>query len=406
MSSVFAHIKRSPVSHLLLIITFFTSGVILNILSAILYYFVRPVSKYLFRKLNYYVCYSLYSQLVFLAEWWSCSDVEVYIDQDDLKKYFGNEHALLVLNHTFDVDWLIGWIFCERVRVLGNCKAYAKKSIQYVPTMGWAWKFSESVFLERSWDRDKDVIGRQVAEIANYPDPIFLLLFAEGTRFTPEKHKASLVFAKEKGLPLLKHHLTPRTKGFLLSLPQLRGKVPAIYNIQLCFEPKAKVAPTVMNLLLGKPVLGHMYFERIPLEEVPEDEELASQWLRDLYVRKDKMMDSFLTAGDFFKTSGVRPVGSIRIPRRPYSLINMTVWGLLTLIPISYGMIYLLTSGSTTYVSLGIVIILGCFVTLYKLIELTKIDKGSSYGKNTPTTPTRESSETSVHNDGHTTSSS
>ncbi|CAB0019411.1 unnamed protein product [Nesidiocoris tenuis] len=389
MSSFFAHIKRSPVAHLLMIITFFASGIIINLLQALLYYFLRPVSKYAFRKLNYYLCYSLYSELVFLAEWWSGSDVEVYIDQDDLKKYFGNEHAMLILNHTYDIDWLIGWIFCERCRVLGNCKAYAKKSIQYVPTMGWGWKFSESVFLDRSWDKDKEIIGRQIAEIANYPDPMFLLLFAEGTRFTPDKHKASLSFAKEKGLPQLKHHLTPRTKGFISSLPQLRGKVPAIYNIQMVFRPEDKVAPTVMNLLLGKPVVAHMHFERIPLEEVPEDEEKASQWLRDLYLRKDKLMDSFLTTGDYFKTSGVPPLEPIRMSRRPYSLANMCFWALTTLIPITYGLIRLLTSGSTVYISLGAGIISG-FVILYMLIELTKIDKGSSYGKDTPTTPTKE----------------
>ena len=38
----------------------------------------------------------------------------------------------------------------------------------------------------------------------------------EGTRFTDEKHAASMEIAKSKGLPLLKHHLLPRTKGFTL----------------------------------------------------------------------------------------------------------------------------------------------------------------------------------------------
>lgn len=71
-----------------------------------------------------------------------------------------------------------------------------------------------------------------------------LLLFAEGTRFSDDKHKASLNFAKEKGLPLLQHHLTPRTKGFTASLPHLRGRVPAIYNIQLCFDK-------LVNLILN-----------------------------------------------------------------------------------------------------------------------------------------------------------
>jgi len=59
---------------------------------------------------------------------------------------------------------------------------------------------------------------------------------AEGTRFTAEKHEASKNFAKEKGLPILKHHLTPRTKGFTTSLPYLHGKFGAIYDVQLSFK--------------------------------------------------------------------------------------------------------------------------------------------------------------------------
>ncbi|KAL1131981.1 hypothetical protein AAG570_011592 [Ranatra chinensis] len=395
-----AYVKKSPLSHLLMTITFFTSGIILNILQGTLYYLLRPFWKYAYRKLNYYLCYSLYSQLVFMAEWWSGSDVIVYLDKDDFKKYFGKEHGYLIMNHTYDVDWLIGWIFCERVGVLGNCKAYAKKSIQYVPTMGWAWKFSESVFLERNWDKDKELIGKQVAEIAQYPDPTFLLLFAEGTRFTEEKHKASLAFAQEKGYPALKRHLTPRTKGFTLSLPELRGRVPAIYNVQLAFKPNDKVEPTVMNLLLGRTVEGHLYFERIPVDSIPEDEEEASLWLRELYNKKDRMMESFLTTGDWFATSGVKREESFRIPRRPYSLINMTCWAMVTLVPIVYCLTCLLTSGSTLYISIGLFIISIFFFMLYKLIEQTKISKGSSYGKTTPTTPIKQtngSSPTTEH---------
>ena len=51
-----------------------------------------------------------------------------------------------------------------------------------------------------------------------------LLLFCEGTRFTADKHKTSMAVAKEKGLPLLKHHLLPRTRGFVHSMHGLKGK--------------------------------------------------------------------------------------------------------------------------------------------------------------------------------------
>jgi len=66
-------------------------------------------------------------------------------------------------------------------------------------------------------------------------------LNAEGTRFTPTKHAASVKFASERGIVPLKHHLIPRTKGFTASLPHLREKCPALYNIQLAFKSDDKV---------------------------------------------------------------------------------------------------------------------------------------------------------------------
>ena len=51
-----------------------------------------------------------------------------------------------------------------------------------------------------------------------------LLLFCEGTRFTEAKHQLSMEVAKQKGLPLLHHHLLPRTKGFIQSMHGLKGK--------------------------------------------------------------------------------------------------------------------------------------------------------------------------------------
>jgi hypothetical protein len=46
----------------------------------------------------------------------------------------------------------------------------------------------------------------------------------EGTRYTKEKYEASMEIAKKKGMPILKHHLLPRTKGFTLLASQIRGK--------------------------------------------------------------------------------------------------------------------------------------------------------------------------------------
>lgn len=121
-----------------------------------------------------------------------------------------------------------------------------------------------------------------------------LLLFPEGTRFTPEKHKISEEFAREKGFKQLRYHLQPRTKGFIASLQSMRGKVPAIYNIELAFKEDEATKPTMTSLLLGKSVTSHMYMQRIPMEEVPEGEEALDRYLRDLFQLKVSLKILFL----------------------------------------------------------------------------------------------------------------
>ncbi len=33
----------------------------------------------------------------------------------------GTEHAILLLNHSYEVDWLFSWFICEHVKMLGVC---------------------------------------------------------------------------------------------------------------------------------------------------------------------------------------------------------------------------------------------------------------------------------------------
>lgn len=59
-----------------------------------------------------------FTEVLFLAEWWSGSDVRVFAS-DDTYRHWGKEHALIIMNHTFEVDWLMGWIVADRSQTLG-----------------------------------------------------------------------------------------------------------------------------------------------------------------------------------------------------------------------------------------------------------------------------------------------
>lgn len=379
MSSL-EQLKRLRLIHLCIAITFFTSGLCINAMQLLLHLILKPINKDLFRRIMYYLCYSLYSQLIFVTDWWSNSKLRVYMDADDEKKYAGKEHVLLMMNHAYEIDWLAGWMFTEKVHVLGNCKAYAKKVISYVPIIGWAWKFAEFVFLERSFDKDKEIIARQLKVVFSYPDPTWLLLNAEGTRFTEKKHEASVKFAQERGMPVLKHHLIPRTKGFTASLPSLRGRCPVIYDINLAFKKDANVSPTISSLLNGQAVEGFMFVRRIPLEQVPEDEEKAAEWLHNLFREKDRIIDSFHNTGSFFATSGVKETPYKYYAPRLCTLINFAAWAIFSVSLVAYYLISSLLMQNWIGFSVACTILLTFYILMEKAIGMSKISKASNYG--------------------------
>ncbi|XP_017017756.1 1-acyl-sn-glycerol-3-phosphate acyltransferase delta [Drosophila kikkawai] len=365
---------------LLIAVTFFTAGFFINIAQLFLILVVRPFDKRLSRSIMYYLTYSFYCILVCVAEWYAGGKLRVYIDPEDEKRFFGKEHGLLLMNHTYEIDWLTAWMITDKLGILGGTKAYAKKMLRYVPIVGWVWWMAEFIFLDRNFEKDKIVIKNQLKEVFSYPDPVWLLLNAEGTRFTPAKHELSVKFAQERGLPVLKHHLIPRTKGFTTSLPTMRGICPAIYDINLAFKRDAEPKPTLLSQLNGEPVEPYMYIRRVPLEQVPDGEKEAAAWMQDFYVEKDKIIDSFHETGSFFKTSGVKAVPEKIYKPRLSTLLNFIGWASFASLGILYYLVTSLIAGNW-FGFITVVLILGGFYGLMAhAVNASKISKASAYG--------------------------
>lgn len=176
--------------------------------------------------------------------------------------------------------------------------------------MGWNWFFAEMIFLERSWEKDRQTLPQKLDHLMSYEDPMLLLMFCEGTRFTKAKHEASLKFAIENNLPQLKHHLLPRPKGFAFCAKHLQGKMKYIYDIELCIPKESKYPATIKSLLQGKPVHADMYIRRFALSDLPDNEEDLKKFLYKMYEDKDKLTEYYHTHNNEF------PKGEIRIPVR------------------------------------------------------------------------------------------
>ena len=57
--------------------------------------------------------------------------------------------------------------------------------------------------------------------------------------------------AEEKGLPLLKHHILPRTKGFTLLLQGAENRIAAVYDLTVGFK-ETGAQPTLLSILKGR----------------------------------------------------------------------------------------------------------------------------------------------------------
>ncbi|XP_059166406.1 1-acyl-sn-glycerol-3-phosphate acyltransferase delta-like [Physella acuta] len=370
----FQQLKANLVMHLILGYIFIMSGLIVTFLmlcSCIIW----PFNRHLYRKINVHLAYSHWSQFTFLAQWWSGTEVICYASDVDVK-LIGKEHILTIMNHKYDIDWLMAWILAERFQMLGNTKIYGKQFLKYVPLIGWAWYFTESIFLKRQWEHDKKIIQKDLLQATDYPEGYYvtLLLFPEGTRFTEEKHKASLEVCKAKGYPLLKHVLLPRPKGFIVSMHGLKGHFPTILNCTVGFPPNGP-PPTLMTVIQGKPLLAHFHAERIPIDSVPiESDEVCAQWLRELFKKKDDMYDSYLETGQF-------PGPHHLIPRRYNDLIMWIFWAIVTCVPLFYYIGSIFVAGSLTQQL--IIVAVGVFLSVVVrwMISVSEIHKGSEYGK-------------------------
>lgn len=187
-------LRRSFPVQFIFLYVFMSSGLVINfiqLISCILW----PFSKKLYRKVNTYLAYMFWSTLTWTAQHWSGSDCTVYIENYDDLRFVNKEHSICIMNHKYDIDWLFGWIVCQRIGLLPvlftsntsrfysimffsnskqGSKIIGKSSLKYVPIIGWCWLFTESIFIERKWETDQKLLVQGMDRILkDYPDGHF-----------------------------------------------------------------------------------------------------------------------------------------------------------------------------------------------------------------------------------------
>ncbi|KAB2615426.1 hypothetical protein D8674_022014 [Pyrus ussuriensis x Pyrus communis] len=268
-------------------LTFLLFGLAINLIQAICFLTIRPLSKSAFRQINGAVASFLWLDLIWLMEWWGGLKVKLYTDLETYR-LMGKEHALLMPNHICDADILMGLLLANRSGCLRSALMVIKKSSKYLPIFGWTAWFLEFVFLDRSWEKDESNLKASLKRLRDFTMPFWLTIFAEGTRMSPDKLSAAREFAASRKLPIPRNVMIPRTKGFVTAVKNLRSFVPAIYDVTLAV-PEGYSTPSLYMLMERQHTVVKVHVKRYSMTELPESDEGIAQWCRDRFVAKVRM---------------------------------------------------------------------------------------------------------------------
>lgn len=372
------------------IITFLWSGLAINLLQLLNYIIIRRLNFQLFTKINYYLMYSAWAQIVTLFDWFFESDFKVYHATKEQEKEMFKDHCIFLANHGFELDWVGAWLVTDKYGQLASCKAMLKSDLKYIPVTGWSWAMSDQLFLDRNWEKDKHKFGTSLDILLKYR-PMVATFFCEGTRFTEDKIEASKKFAEERGLVAPKYHLIPRTKGFVAVMRHIKqrqrenpGLKVWIFNAQIAYhnEGAMNIADTVNRGLKPK---GHIYFEKISTDEVPNDDEGCARWLHDLFLKKDELAEYFNKNGSF---PGYQDSKFVNYKPRLTTICNWIFWQFYTLLPLTYLAFSLYVKYGAFLVSL----VMSAFFTLsYSYLTWIMYQADVTDGKNSATTTTTNS---------------
>lgn len=214
---------------------------------------------------------------------------------DKLKK---NDWYLVISNHQSWVDIVI----LQKVLYgkIPYIKFFLKKELIWVPILGLAWWALDFPFMKRYSKEEveknpklkgKDIeITRKACEKFK-TDPIAIMTFPEGTRFTKEKY--------EKQNPPYKHLLKPKAGGLSFTLSAMGDQIHRLINMTIVYPEGVK---PIWDFICGKVKKIDVFVESIPIPDEfinmdPEDKNKQGKfndWLNGLWRAKDKVIDSRL----------------------------------------------------------------------------------------------------------------
>jgi len=259
-----------------------------------------------------------------LTQWWAPTVVRVSGDSSMIgqliKQKDGSlecrfaDRMVLMANHQLYTDWLYLWWIAYTNKMHGFIYIILKESLKNVPIIGWGAQFYNFIFLSRKWEEDQRTFKRHLEKLNQPDDPMWLIIFPEGTNLSAGTRANSKKWADKNGLRDMKHQLLPRSTGLRFCLNELKSTTDWLYDCTIAYEgvPAGQFGQDIFTLrssfFEGRPPKSvNMHWRRFRLEEIPYGNAKAFEvWLRNRWREKDYLLEYFsrnnrFPAEDFWK---------------------------------------------------------------------------------------------------------
>lgn len=223
----------------------------------------------------------------------------IHWDLQGMEHLQRNASILLISNHRSWVDIMA--LLYPLNRQVPFYKFFLKRELIWVPVLGLCWwalefpfmKRYSKEYLARHPEKQGDDLATTRKACQRYrTNPVTLINFVEGTRFTPAKHAAQQ--------SLYRHLLTPRAGGVALVLDAMGDQLHGILDATLCY-PAGR--PSFWQLMCGQVPHISLHIRPLPVPDSFVGRNYATDdayreefrnWLNQLWHEKDAALDQLI----------------------------------------------------------------------------------------------------------------
>ena len=221
------------------------------------------------------------------------------------------ERMVLIANHQIYTDWLYLWWIGYAAGMHGRIYVVLKESLKSIPVIGWGMQFAQFIFLKRKWEEDKPRLAQHMERFKN-KEPMWLMMFPEGTNLADSTRETSRKWAAKNGLKDMQHTLLPRSTGLQFMLQELRDNIDYVYDCTIAYEgvPRGQYAQDIFTVgasyFGGRPPNSvNMYWRRFRVANIPlDDPQKFDLWLRARWSEKDRFIENWYRTGRFPADTG------------------------------------------------------------------------------------------------------